>query len=91
MRKLIVLNIETEIKEKYGDLITFIDLNEDYLFMRHVSERSKMIINDSLQRIGVDGILLGTNRDKSLNDIPELMLYNGKTFNFHSQEKKEKR
>lgn len=91
MRKLIVLNIETEIKEKYGDLITSIDLDEDYLFMRHVPERSKMIINDSLQRIGVDGILLGTNRDKSLNDIPELMLYNGKTFNFHSQEKKEKK
>ena len=46
-----------------------------------------MIVNDSLQRIGTDAILVGTNRDKSLNDIPSLMLYNGKTFDFHSQEK----
>ena len=90
MRKLIILNIETEIKEKYGDLITFIDLDEDYLYIRHIPDRSRMIINDSLQRIGVDAILLGTNRDKSLNDIPELMIYNGKTFHFHLQEKKEK-
>lgn len=89
-RKLIVLNIETEIKEKYGDLITFKDLKEDYMFIRHIPERSRMIINDSLQRTGVDAILLGTNRDKSLNDIPELMIYNGKNFDYHSQEKKEK-
>ncbi|MCD4794603.1 MAG: hypothetical protein K8R54_15315 [Bacteroidales bacterium] len=88
-RKLIVLNIETEITEKYGELITFKDLEEDYKFIKHVSDRTKMIINDSLQRTGVDAILLGTNRDKSLKDIPELIIYNGKTFDFYLQEKKE--
>ena len=88
-RKLIILNIETEIKEKYGDLITFKDLENDYQFIKCAPERSRMIINDSLQRTGVDAILLGTNRDKSLNDIPELMIYNGKTFDFYLQEKKE--
>ena len=87
-RKLIVLNIETEIKEKYGDLITFKDLDEDYQFIRHVPVQSRKIINDSLQRTGVDAILLGTNRDRSFNDIPELMIYNGKTFDFYLQEKK---
>ena len=89
-RKLIVLNIETEIKEKYGDLITFKDLDKDYLFIRHIPERSRMIISDSLQRTGVDAILLGTNRDRSLNDIPELMIYNGESYGFHFQKKKEK-
>lgn len=89
-RKLIVLNIETEIAEKYGELITFKDFEHDYEFIRHIPERSRMIINDTLQRTGVDAILIGTNRDRSLNDIPQLMIYNGKEFEFHSQEKKDK-
>ncbi len=89
-RKLIVLNIETEISEKYGELITFNDFSDDFLFIKHIPKGRKMIINDSLQRIGTDAILVGTNRDKNLNDIPGLMLYNGKTFDFYPQEKDEK-
>ncbi len=84
-RKLIVLNIETEIAEKYGELITFNDFSDDYSFIQHVPKGRKMIVNDSLQRIGTDGVLVGTNRNKKLNDIPKLMLYNGKTFDFHEQ------
>jgi hypothetical protein len=37
-RKLIVLNIETEIQEKYGDLITFKDLDNDFQFIQNVKK-----------------------------------------------------
>ncbi|MCF6365029.1 MAG: hypothetical protein L3J35_02395 [Bacteroidales bacterium] len=88
-RKLIVLNVETDILEKYGELITFNDFSDDYSFIKNVPKKTKMIVNDSLQRIEIDGILIGTNRDKSLNDIPKLMLYNGKNFSFYPQEKED--
>jgi len=58
---------------------------DDYLFIKHIPKNSKMIINDSLQRIATDAILIGTNRDTKIHDIPQLMLYNGKTFNFYLQ------
>jgi hypothetical protein len=63
-------------------------MEEDYEFIRHVPERTIMSVNDSIQRTGVDAILIGTNRDRSLNDIPQLMIYNGKSFDMHSQEDK---
>lgn len=88
-RKLIILNIETEIAEKYGELISFYDFSNDYSFIKHIPKGRRMIINDTLQRIGVDAILIGTNRDKNLNDISKLMIYNGKTFDFYLQEKKQ--
>jgi hypothetical protein len=84
-RKLIVLNIDTEISEKFGELITFKDLNEEYLFVKNVPKNSKMIINGILQKTGIDGILIGTNRDKNLKDVYELILFNGKGFDFHPQ------
>ncbi len=84
-RKLIILNLSTRITKKYGELITSKDINKDYLFIKHIPKNSKMIINDSLQRIATDAILIGTNRDTKLHDIPQLMLYNGKTFNFYLQ------
>jgi len=88
-RKLIVLNIDTEIQEKYGDLITFRDLENDFQFIKNIKKNSRMIINDTTERTAVDAILIGTNRDKKLNDVKELMIYNGETFELHPQIKKE--
>lgn len=87
-RKLILLNIDNDTKEQYGGLITFRYLKEDYQFIKNIARKTKMFYNDSLQRTGVDAILIGTNRDKSLNDVSELMLYNGKEFKYFIQEKK---
>lgn len=84
-RKLIILNIETKISQKYGKLITSKDLKEDYLFIKNIPRRTKMILNDTIQKTPVDAILIGTNREKNFNDIPKLMLYNGKTFDIYSQ------
>ncbi len=86
-RKLIILNIDTEVSKKYGKLISFKDIKEDFLFIKHIERRTKMFYNDSLQKTSVDGILIGTNREASFNDTPELMLYNGKSFKFFLQEK----
>jgi hypothetical protein len=88
-RKLIVLNIDMGISEKYGELITFKDMEEEYHFVKHVPKNTKMVIKGELQKTGIDCILIGTNRDKNLNDIYELMLFNGKTFEFHKQIKPE--
>jgi hypothetical protein len=84
-RKLIVLNIDSDISEKYGELITFKDLEDENLFVKHIPKNSKMIINGNVQKTGIDGILIGTNRDKSLNDVFELMIFNGKNFEFYPQ------
>ncbi len=84
-RKLIVLNIDTEIVGKYGELITFREIDDDYHFIKHVSKNSKVILNGEPKPAIIDCIMIGTNRDRSLNDKQELMLYNGETFEFHSQ------
>ncbi len=88
-RKLIVLEINKYTPGKYGNLLDSRDLNEDYLFVKNVSKRRKMIVNDSLQRIQTDGILIGTNRSKSFNDIDTLMLYNGREFDYFPQKIKD--
>ncbi len=87
-RKLILLNIENDTKEQYGSLITFRYLKHDFQFIKHIPKRKKMFLKDSIQRTSTDGILIGTNRDKSFNDIPKLMIYNGKEFEYFEQEKK---
>ncbi|NPA43903.1 MAG: SH3 domain-containing protein [Chlorobi bacterium] len=87
-RKLIILNIETKFSKKYGKLITSKDLNKDFLFIKHIPKRTKMIINDSIKRIPVDAILIGTNREHNFNDIPKLMIYNGKSFDIFPQNNK---
>jgi len=84
-RKLIILNLDTKISKKYGKLISSKDLKEDFLYIKNIQKNSKMLVNDSIQRIATDAILIGTNRDASLNDIPNLMVYNGKTFDVFPQ------
>jgi len=88
-RKLIILEINTFIPGKYGNLLDSRDLSEDYLFVKNIPKRRKMIVNDSLQRIQTDGILIGTNRSESFNDIDTLMLYNGREFDYFPQKIKE--
>jgi hypothetical protein len=44
-----------------------------------------MIMNDTIMRTPVEGILIGTNRSKKLNDIYELLLYNGESFDLYPQ------
>lgn len=89
-RKLIILEINKYVPGKFGNLLGSKDLNEDFLFIKNISKRTKMIVNDSLQRIETDGILIGTNRSKSFNDIDTLMIYNGRYFDYFPQEIKKK-
>ncbi len=85
-RKLIILEINTYVPGKYGNLLDSKDLDENYLFVKNIPKRRKMIINDSLQRIETDGILIGTNRSKTFKDIDTLMIYNGRDFDYFPQE-----
>ncbi|NOZ34788.1 MAG: SH3 domain-containing protein [Chlorobi bacterium] len=89
-RKLIVLEINNDIAGRYGNLIGAKDLNEDYVYIKNIPKRTKMIIGDSLQRIDVDAVLLGVNRSKSFNDVDTLMIYNGRDFDYFPQIIKEK-
>ncbi len=88
-RKLIILEVNAFIPGKYGNLLDSRDLNEDYLFVKNVPKGKKMIVNDSLQRIQTDGILIGTNRSGSFNDVDTLMLYNGREFDYFPQKIKD--
>ena len=88
-RKLIILEINKDTPGRYGNLLDSKDLNEDYLFVKNIPKRTKMIVNDSLQRIDIDGILIGTNRSKTFNDIDTLMIYNGREFDYFPQEIKD--
>ncbi len=89
-RKLIVLEINNDIAGRYGNLIGTKDLNEDYVYIKNIPKRTKMIVRDSLQRIDVDAVLLGVNRSKSFNDVDTLMIYNGRDFDYFPQIIKEK-
>ncbi|MCF6183803.1 MAG: SH3 domain-containing protein [Bacteroidales bacterium] len=84
-RKLIVLEVNNDIAGRYGNLIGTKDLNEDYVYIKNIPKRTKMIVRDSLQRIDVDAVLLGVNRSKSFNDTDTLMIYNGRDFDYFPQ------
>ena len=88
-RKLIVLEVNYDMPGRYGNLIGSKDLNEEYSYIKNIPRKLKMIINDSLQRLDVDGILIGINRSKSFNDIDTLMFYNGRDFDYFPQKIKE--
>ncbi len=88
-RKLIVLEVNKDTPGRYGNLIGSKDLTEDYLFIKNIPKRTKMIIRDSVQRLDVDAILIGVNRSSSFNDTDTLMIYNGRDFDYFPQEIKE--
>ncbi len=84
-RRLIVLSLKTKIPGKFSKLIYSKDLTEDWFFIKNVKKGYRMIVNNEKKRLELDGIIIGTNRAKSLNDAEELLIYNGKDFESHKQ------
>ncbi|MEA2042731.1 MAG: SH3 domain-containing protein [Bacteroidota bacterium] len=88
-RKLIVLNLNTDIPDKYSKLIYSEDLEEDWVYIRTAVSPYFYIVNGERRRIKIDGIIKGSNRDESLNDSETMLLFSGKTFDSHLQEEVE--
>jgi hypothetical protein len=78
--RLIVLDLNVEISGKYSKTIYSETLENTWLFVKTAAKGHRFITDDEEERISIDGILLGSNRDSSLGDTEVLLLFNGKTF-----------
>lgn len=85
-RRLIVLDLDVEIPGKYSKLIYSETLDNTWLFMKTAEKRHFFIKDGERQRMSIDGILFGSNRDASLGDMEVLLLFSGETFEKHPQE-----
>lgn len=83
--KLIVLEVNTTSPDKYCNTLYSKDLDEDWFFVKTANKGSKLTVNNSTQKIVLDGILIGTNRNIDLKDGERLLLYDGKKFNLYKQ------
>ncbi|MBN1252121.1 MAG: SH3 domain-containing protein [Bacteroidales bacterium] len=66
------------------------DLMEDWYFIRTIKKRNKKYLTNKeglieKQRIPIDAIEIGTNRNKELNDTEYLLIYNGEKFELIDQ------
>ena len=84
--KLIILEIDTKIQGKYSNLLYSKDLAEEWFFIKKIKKGNKLFLTgDKKEKIILDGILIGTNRNKDFNDSERLLIYDGHTFNIFDQ------
>ncbi|MEA3451407.1 MAG: SH3 domain-containing protein [Bacteroidota bacterium] len=85
--KLIVLETNTTTPEKYGNLLYSKDLSENWFFIKSAKKGYKYKLNDieEKERIILDGILIGTNRNPKFEDQERLLIYDGKKFDMYNQ------
>ena len=69
------------------------ELEEPWIFIRKAPKKSKWYLNNTeteeglkKTRIKIDGISIGTNRNKNLKDPVSLLLYNGDEYEVHEQD-----
>ena len=84
-RKLIILDLKTDIPGKYSKLLYSETLENDWDYIRTAPKRTKYIVNGEKEKIKVSGILKGSNREKSFEDTDIMLLYDGKDFVPHLQ------
>ena len=74
------------------------ELEAPWLFIRRAVKGSRWYLTDKIKealdegvppvkaKIKIDGIIIGSNRNRNLNDPINLLLYNGETFELHLQD-----
>lgn len=86
-RRLVVFSFDkTHPNEKSKDIFEM-ELKDPWFFIRKAYKGSWRNLNESRKKkkIGIDGILIGSNRNRSFDDPIRLLLYNGKEFEIHDQ------
>ncbi len=84
-RFLVILELSNYLPDKYSKLLYTQELDNDFTFIKLAHKQYSYKVNGHTLRLKVDGLLLGSNRDKSFKDNTELLLYDGQSFNFHLQ------
>lgn len=88
-RYLVVLDLDAQLPGKYSKLLYLEELKYDWTFIRKAPKRYKFFTGEKKQRLEIDGLLKGANRDDSFNDPVELLLYDGHNFNTYIQPQEE--
>ncbi len=83
--KLVVLSVANNTGDSFGQTLFSMDLPESWYYIRTAPKGAKYIINGQPKNIPIDGILVGSNRDPSLKDPQELVLFDGKQFKIYKQ------
>ncbi len=84
-RKLIILDLKSYIPGEYSNLLHSETLDNSWDYIRTASKGQKYIINSEEVKIKIAGIIKGSNREESFNDIDILLLYDGEKVNPHLQ------
>jgi len=94
---LIILSFDKNDPLNNSKSIFEMELEEPWIFIKRAAKKSRWYLNDTeikpggkgikKTRIKIDGISIGTNRNRNLKDPVSLLLYNGEEFEIHEQDK----
>ncbi len=87
---LVIFSFDKKDPLKNSKVIYEQELGQPWMFIRIAKKGSRLELNpDEKQKtkIPVNGILIGSNRSKDLNDPVSLLLYNGQSFDLHELSK----
>ncbi len=91
---LVILSFDKNEPLNNSKAIFEMELEEPWIFIRKAVKKSRWYLNDTevkpdeelkKTRIKIDGISLGTNRNRNLKDPVRLLLYNGEEYEIHEQ------
>ncbi len=83
--RLVILSINEFDKDNYGTELFAMDMPENWFYIRLAPKGRRYMLDTARVRIPVDGLLIGSNRDASLNDPVWLLLFDGKKFKLYKQ------
>lgn len=92
---LIILSFDKNDPLNKSKSIFEMELEEPWFFIRRTAKRNRWYLNNPdadpeekprKTKIKIDGISIGTNRNKNLKDPVNLLLYNGEEFEIHEQD-----
>ncbi len=98
-RHLVIISFDKNNPLTKSRSIFEMELEEPWIFIKRVAKRTRWYLNNDevdqendpeakpkKTKIKIDGISIGTNRNKNLKDPVSLLLYNGEEFEVHEQE-----
>lgn len=87
---LVILSFDKKDPRNKNKAIFSMDLMDEYYYIKLVKKRSRKFLENEegekvKKRIPINGISIGTNRNRNLNDTEYLLIYNGEKFELIDQ------
>lgn len=91
--RLVIISFDKENPEEKSKTIFTLDFEAEYYMIKTVGKGNRMYISEPEENAKpkkeitkIDGLLIGSNRNKSFQDSTKFLLYNGTEFVLHSQD-----